>query len=147
MENQFNITSQQGNLMSLDFILLLIKKQFPHLIIRTITPYTFTIGSNNNGENLPLEEDLKSSMLFGNLQLCINPNDNPLATEKVQIRYRSYFNTKPYFKTITRQIEIENWLNEATVSTELFDKLTITQQSDAYDVYLTFIGFKIDYNG
>jgi len=141
---EIDITSRE--IMSLDFILLYLRRNFPRFTIKTVTPYSFTIGSNNNEEGLENNVAFTKSLFFGQLHLCINPNTNPLANELIRIKYKSYLNSKPYFKTITRIIEIENLINESTVSNELFDELTITQASDKYDFYFTFIGFKIDYN-
>lgn len=140
-------SSSQKELMSIDFILLFIRRRFPNMQVKSTTPWSFTIGSNNNGEDLPSDYELQNKSLFyGKLFLSINPNDNPLASEKIKIKYRSYFNDKPFFKHITRQVEMENLINENSFSDELFDELTIDQQSNKYDVYFTFVGFKIDYN-
>lgn len=143
---QFNISESEGQIMSLPFIGLYLRRNFPALTIKSVTPFSFTIGSNNNGENLEEEYAIERCLFFGTLQICINPNGNALANEKIEIKYRSYFNGLPYFKTITRIVEQENLINEASFSTELFDSLQISQASNKYDFYLTFIGFKIDYN-
>lgn len=131
-------------ILSLDYILQYISRSFSYKQVKSVTPYSFTVGSNNRGENLNQEYGLTSSLFFGHLFLSINPNDNDLADEKIEIKYRSYFNQKPYYKYITRFVEKENLINESTNSIELFDDLQITQQSNKYDFYFTFIGFKID---
>jgi len=140
------IQDNEKQIMSLDFVLLYLNRNFPHIDVKSVTPYSFTIGSNNHAEGIEDNIDLPRSLFFGMLQVCINPNDAPLAVEKIEIKYRSYLNVKPFIKTITRQVEQENLINESSVSNELFDSLTITQASDKYDFYLTFMGFKIDYN-
>ncbi len=140
-------SSSEKELMSVDFILLFIRRRFPQKQIKSVTPWSFTVGSNNNGEDLPNSYELTNKSLFyGKLFLSVNPNDNPLANEKIKIKYQSYFNDKPFFKHITRQVEMENIINENSFSDELFDELTIEQQSNKYDVYFTFVGFKLDYN-
>lgn len=146
MKKEYNINESEKTIMSLDFVLLYLQRNFPHIDVKSVTPYSFTIGSNNHSENIDDSIDLPRSLFFGQLQICINPNDAPLAPEKIEIKYQSYLNVKPFFKTITRQVEQENLINESSVSNELFDTLTITQASDKYDFYLTFMGFKIDYN-
>lgn len=143
---KFDIKDSEKNILSLDYILLYINKNFPHLQVQSITPFSFTIGSNNHDENIEDSISLPGSLFFGKLFICINPNDAPLAPEKIEIKYRSYLNRVPFFKTITRQVEQENLINESSVSEELFDSLTITQASEKYDFYLTFMGFKIDYH-
>lgn len=140
-------TSSQKELMSVDFILLFIRRRFPSFQIKSVTPWSFTVGSNNHAEDLPSVYELPNkSIFYGKLFLSINPNSNPLASEQIKIKYRSYFNDKPFFKHITRQVEMENIINENSFSDELFDQLSIEQQSNKYDVYFTFVGFKIDYN-
>lgn len=143
---EYEINNNQGQIMSLDYILLYLRRNFPNITIKSITPYSFTIGSNNNGENLYSDYALERSLFFGTLQICINPNASVLDDEKIEILYRSYFNGTPYMKRITRIVEKENLINEASYSSELFDSLSISQASIKYDFYLTFIGFKIDYN-
>lgn len=129
---------------NLDFILEFMAAHHASKRVKSIKPYSFTIGSNHHGENLSLSYGLTNSLFYGKLQLCINPNDAPLAPEKIQIKYRSYLNHTPYDKYITRIVEKENLINEASDSLELFDNLQVTQQSNKYDFYFTFIGFKID---
>lgn len=133
-------------IMSLDYILLYIKRNFPHLQVKSISPFSFTVGSNNHAEPIENSLDLPNSLFFGTLQICINPTNAVLQAEKIEIKYRSYLNRVPYFKTITREVEIENLINESSESKELFDSISITQTSTKYDFYLTFLGFKIDYN-
>ena len=132
-------------IMSLPFITKYLEMNFPSINIQTVTPYSFTIGSNNQGENIDNQINFPQSLFFGILQVCINPNDSQLSEERIEIKYRSYLNEKPFYKTITRLIELENYINEASESNELFDDLQITQASVKYDFYLTFVGFKIDY--
>jgi hypothetical protein len=146
MEIQNQPDTSAKIIMSLDYVIDYLNKRFPHLSIKSVTPYSFTIGSNNQGEGLSQTEEQQRTLFFGLLNISINPNDNALAPEKIEIKYRSYFNPTPYFKTITRQVESENLINESSQSYELFDSLTISQSSTKYDFYLTFIGFKIDYN-
>ncbi|QNK64251.1 hypothetical protein H7F33_07140 [Pedobacter sp. PAMC26386] len=129
---------------SLDFIEDFLERNYAQKKIRSITPYSFTIGSNNNNEGLSYQYGLTKSLFFGQLQLSVNPNNNNLQDERIVIKYRSYFNHTPFYKFITRFVEKENLINEASNSIELFDDLVITQQSTKYDFYFTFIGFKID---
>lgn len=112
--------------------------------IKSVKPYSFTVGSNNHNEGLTYSYGKMYSLFYGYLYLNVNPNGNPLQDEKIEIRYRSYFNKKPYFKYITRIVEKENMINESSSSIELFDMLEVTQASTRYDFYYTFVGFKID---
>lgn len=146
MQNNHEIKESEKLIMSLDYILLYLKRRFPHIDVKSYVPFSFTIGSNNQGEGIEDTFEMQRSLFFGHLNISINPNDAPLEEEKIEIKYRSYFNTIPFIKTVTRQVEKENLINESSQSNELFDQLTISQQSDKYDFYLTFIGFKIDYN-
>lgn len=132
------------NLYSNDYILEYLKNNYPQKAIRSIIPYSFTVGSNNNLEGLSLSYGLEKSLFYGFLYLCISPNDSNLAPEKIVIEYRSYLSQFPYQKRITRFVEQENLINENSSSLELFDLLTVTQESLKYDFYLTFVGFKID---
>lgn len=129
---------------SLPFIEEFLSRNYAQKKIKAITPYSFTIGSNNNGEGLQYTYGLSKSLFFGTLQLSINPNNRNLQEERIIIKYRSYFNHTPFYKYITRFVEKENLINESSSSIELFDDLVITQQSNKYDFYFTFIGFKID---
>ena len=135
--NDFNIYSPA-------YIRAFLQENYPRKKVESVIPYSFTVGSNNNGENLPNEFKLQNSLFYGYLYLNINPNDAELQTEKIEIIYRSYFNVEPFYKRITRFIEDENYINENSNSIELFDDLQITQKSDKYDFYLTFVGYKID---
>ena len=129
---------------SIEFAREFIEVNHPKRKIYRVIPYAFTIGSNNNSEGLPAEFNQNGCLFFGNLTICLNPNTSDLANELIRIRYRSYFNVIPYFKYITRIVEMENLINEITTSVELFDSLTIQQSSAKYDFYLTFTGYKID---
>lgn len=140
------IKDSEKLIMSLDYILLYIKRNFPHIQTKSITPFSFTIGSKNNDEPIQNTLELPNSLFFGTLQICINPTDAILQAERIRIKYRSYLNRTPFFKTITRMVETENLINESSESKELFDSISITQTSTKYDFYLTFLGFKIDYN-
>lgn len=141
-----DLDSNEKQIMSLDYILKYIERNFSQYVVKSVTPFTFTIGSNNHSEPIEDNFQIDRSLFFGYLQICINPNDAPLEAEKIEIKYRSFLNTIPFFKTITRQVEQENLINESSESRELFDQLTISQSSTKYDFYVTFIGFKIDYN-
>lgn len=132
------------NIYSSDFILKFIQHNYPSKQVRSVMPYSFTVGSNNNGEPIDLNYGLERALFYGFLYLNINPNDNALQVERIRIRYRSYFNQVPFYKTITRYVENENLINENSSSLELFDDLQVTQSSTKYDFYLTFVGFKID---
>ncbi|MGJ1351998.1 hypothetical protein ACR79P_06505 [Sphingobacterium spiritivorum] len=134
----------QYGINSLPFVVDYIRENFSQLEIKSVSPYSFTIGSNFNGEPISYDFDQEYSLFYGDLFLSVNPNSNVLQNEEIVLTYRSYWNTKPYLKRITRQIEIENLVNESSVSTELFDKITLDQTSSKYDVYVTFVGFKID---
>lgn len=129
---------------SLAFVREFLERNHAKKKIRSITPYAFAIGSNNHDEGLTYNYGLKNSLFFGYLQLSINPNESNLQEERITVKYRSYFNHTPYYKNITRFVEQENLINEASSSIELFDDLVITQQSTKYDFYFTFVGFKID---
>lgn len=140
-----SLTQQyQYGINSLPFVMDYINENFSELEIKSVSPYSFTIGSNHNNETIDYEIELQRSLFYGDLFISINPNDNQLQDEKIKLSYRSYWNEKPFYKHITRQIEIENLVNESSVSTELFDKITLDQISSKYDVYVTFLGFKID---
>lgn len=132
------------NIYSLDYIKEFFRHNYAQKQIKSITPYSFTVGSQNNGENIQDTILIPDSIFYGFLYLCINPNENPLQNEVIKIRYRSYFNVTPYYKYISRFVEDENYINENSDSLELFDELTIQQASTKYDFYLTFVGFKID---
>lgn len=137
-------TKYQYGILSLPFVIDYINENFASRQIKSISPHSFTIGSNHNGENIGYNIEQHNCLFFGELHLSINPNENALQDETIKIRYRSWFNTQPYYKHIQRVVEQENYINEQTVSHELFDHLTLAQGSLKYDVYLTFIGFKID---
>ncbi|PRY50387.1 hypothetical protein B0I27_109110 [Arcticibacter pallidicorallinus] len=137
MENQ--------EILSLGYIRQYLEKNYAGRRIKSITPYSFTVGSDHNNEGLQLHLGIEKALFYGHLYLSINPNDKNLQEEKIVIKYRSYFNHTPYFKHITRFVEKENLINESSSSIELFDSLEIAQQSTKYDFYFTFIGFKIDF--
>lgn len=143
--DKFEIYGEAKEIMSLDYILVYLERNFPFLTVSSVRPFSFTIGSNNHNEGIENVFQMNSCLFFGNLNVCINPNGVEMEAEKIEIKYRSYFNQVPFIKTITRMVEIENYINEASVTAELFDNLDISQQSTAYDFYLTFLGFKIDY--
>lgn len=132
------------NIYSPDYIRAFLRENYPQKEIRSVIPYSFTVGSNNDGENLASSYKLERALFYGFLYLNVNPNSNALQAEKIEIKYRSYFNVTPYKKRITRIVEIENLINENSSSIELFDDLEITQYSTKYDFYLTFVGYKID---
>lgn len=138
------IKEYQYGIDSLPFVLDAVRTNFSHLEIKSVNPYFFTIGSNFNNEGLKYDIELVNSLMYGRLYISINPNGNPIADEVIKLKYRSYFDKIPFWKHITRKVEIENLINESTVSTELFDKIELEQLSDSYDVYVTFAGFKID---
>ena len=138
-------TNQEMQIMSLPFVEKYLSMNFPNIVIESVTPFSFTIGSNNQGEDIENSIDFQHSLFFGVLQICINPNGSDLQPEKIELKYRSYLNHKPFIKTITRIVETENMINEASESKELFDNLEISQTSTVYDFYVTFFGFKIDY--
>lgn len=144
--NIYEIKEGEKNIMSLDYILLYLQRNFSHISVKSVSPYSFTVGSNNQGEGLELDFSIQNCLFFGMLQISINPNDGNLQAEKIEIKYRSYLNNQPYLKTITRFVETENLINESSQSYELFDSLEVAQASTKYDFYFTFIGFKIDYN-
>lgn len=144
LTDKFEIFGGAKEIMSLDYVLTYMERSFPLLKVSSVRPFSFTIGSNNHGEGISNKLEMKKCLFFGKLQICINPNGNLMVPEKIEIKYRSHFNDRPYLKTITRIVEIENYINESSESVELFDQLTITQESSAYDFYLTFYGFKID---
>jgi len=138
-------SNYQYGIMSLPFCIDFVRENFPHLQIKSISPYSFTIGSQNNEENISYNHQQSNSLFFGKLYLNINPNENELEPEVIKITFRSYFNTIPYEKHINRIVERENLINEQTYSEELFDNISLIQTSKKYDLYLTFVGFKIDY--
>lgn len=138
------IEQYQYGIASLPFVLDYITAAFPQYEIKSVSPISFAIGSNNHNEGLSYEHELKNSLFFGDLKISINPNTDDLAFEEIRLRYRSHWNFRPYWKTITRKVEEENLINEATVTTELFDKIELTQVSSKYDLYVEFVGFKID---
>jgi|GEM_PF-2281670 len=131
---------------SLAFVLDYVRDNFSHLEIKSVSPYSFTIGSDWHGDNptLVYHAEYENCLFYGDLSVSINPNGNPIADELIELRYRSYWDKQPFIKWITRKVEIENLINESTVSVELFDRITLTQLSSAYDVYVTFKGFKLD---
>lgn len=140
-----SLTQQyQYGIGSLPFVIDYVREHFSQLEIKSVSPYAFAIGSNFNGENISYEVEHENCLFFGELSIQINPNSNVLADELIEVQYRSYWNNVPFFKRISRKVEIENLINESTVSVELFDKITLTQLSNSYDVYVTFKGFKID---
>jgi hypothetical protein len=138
------ISSTSNVINSLGFIEEFIARNYAQKKIKSITPYAFAIGSKNNGEDLEYDYNIPKSLFFGYLQLSINPNDNNLQPEKIVLKYRSYLNHTPFYKYITRYVEKENLINEASSSLQLFDDLTLVQQSTKYDTYLEFVGYKID---
>jgi hypothetical protein len=142
--DKFEIFGGAKEIMSLDYVLTYMERSFPLLQVASVRPYSFTIGSNNHAEGIQDHFEMKKCLFFGKLQICINPNGTAMVPEKIEIIYRSHLNDRPYFKTITRLVEIENYINESSESVELFDLITITQASSSYDFYCTFLGFKID---
>jgi len=129
---------------SLPFVIDYVRENFSHLEIKSVSPYSFTIGSSWNGEQISYVESYENCLFYGDLAISINPNSNVLADEHIKLTYRSYWNKIRFVKHITRKVEIENLINESTVSTELFDEIHLEQLSGSYDVYVTFKGFKID---
>ncbi len=129
---------------SLHFVIDYIRENFTYLEIKSIQPYSFTIGSNHNGESVSFDFEQANSLFYGMLTLSINPNQNLLQEEEILVKYRSYWNKRPFWKYIRRQVENENLINEASTTTELFDQIELSQDSTKYDLYLTFVGFKID---
>lgn len=145
ISERFEIFGSAKEILTLDYVLTYMERNFPQKIVESVRPFSFTIGSNNHGEIIDEKFEMKNCFFFGKLQLCINPNGDTLVAEKIEIKYQSWFNDKPFDKYITRLVEIENYINESSDSTELFDKIEITQASTAYDFYVTFLGFKINY--
>ena len=130
---------------SLPFIRQYLERAFSGRTIKSVTPYAFTVGSNFQNEGLTYNEGTDKAVFYGHLYLSINPNSNDLQPERIQIKYRSYLHHRPFIKTITRFVEKENLINEASQTLELFDSLEVTQQSTRYDFYFTFLGYKIDF--
>jgi len=133
---------------SLAFVLDYVRDNFPHLEIKSVSPYSFTLGSSWQPdpwkENIGYGADYANCLFYGHLSISINPNSDVLADELIELRYRSYWNKIPFWKRITRKVEIENLINESTVSVELFDRIDLSQLSASYDLYVTFKGFKLD---
>lgn len=128
---------------SLEFAREFIEVNHPKRKIHDVIPYAFTIGSSNNGENLPTQFKQPNALFFGFLTLCVNPNENVLQDEVIKIKYQSYFNVNPYYKHINRIVEQENLINEITTSIELFDDIELVQASQKYECYLTFTGYML----
>ncbi|MFB2120050.1 hypothetical protein [Parapedobacter sp. 2B3] len=135
--NEFNIYSPA-------YIRSFLAENYSRMKVKSVIPYSFTVGSDNNGEDLPKDYHIPNSLFFGFFNLSVNPNDNALQPEKIEIQYRSYFNIEPYMKRITRYVEQENLINENSQSIELFDLLELNFESTKYDTYFTFVGYKID---
>ena len=144
LSDRFEIFGNAKEIMSLDYVLTYMSRSFPGFTVESVRPFSFTIGSNNHGEGIENELEMKNTFFFGKLVICINPNGEMITAEKIEIKLRSYLNSAPYIKTITRLVEAENYINEASESIELFDQIEISQQSTAYDFYLTFLGFKLN---
>jgi len=134
-----------GEILTKDWVLLYLQHNFPDRRIESVTPFSYTIGSNNHGEGLENELKISGSMFFGKLQLDVNPNGNAFANDNITIELDSLFNTKVFTRHLNRIIEIQNYLNEQTERIELFDRIKITSSSTLYDSYLALIGFKIDW--
>lgn len=134
-----------GEILTKDWVLLYLQHNFPNRRIESVTPYSHTLGSNNNSEGLENELFIKGSMFFGKLQLDINPNGNTFAADNITIEIDSLLNTKVFTRHLNRIIEVQNYLNEQTERIELFDRLKIISSSSLYDSYLALIGFKIDW--
>lgn len=142
-----NINQQTSkDILSLDWVLLYIQKNYPQYQVKSVSPYTFTLGSSNHGEGLELEKEIPNTLFFGKLQLDINPNGSTFANDNINLIIHSLFNPTSFDRHLNRIIEIQNYINEQTERTELFSRVEITSNSSLYDTYLSFIGFKIDYN-
>lgn len=133
-------------ILSLDWVLVYLRERFPQYQAKSVTPFSETLGSVNHSEDLKNKLFYPNSMLFGKLQLDINPNGSTFADDNITLRIRSFLNGAPFDRHLNRIIEIQNYLNEQTERTELFTEIEFTSKSTLYDSYLTFIGFKIDYN-
>lgn len=134
------------DILSLDWVLIYLQVNYPRYQIKSVTPYTFTLGSNNHSEGLELTKKEPHTLFFGKLQLDINPNGDAFANDNISLKIHSLFNPVSFDRHLTRIIEIQNYINEQTERIELFDNVEITSNSILYDTYLSFIGFKIEYN-
>lgn len=114
--------------------------------VKAVTPFSFFLGT---GDGMDLKLETVNSLYWGKVILDINPNLSPLINTTIVLEIGSMFmsntNRQSQKKKITRYIEKENFLNESSERFEFFDQLELTSLSTAYDVYVTFIGFKIDF--
>ena len=146
--DQFEIFGGAKEILSLDYAIKYLQQNFPDIQLDAVRPFAFVIGSNNNAEGIPNQFTAKDSLFFGNLKISINPNTSNMVTEKIRVKYRSFYNgNKPYWKHITRLIDGENIIYEASQTSELFSQIEIAQESSAYDLYVEFLGFKMQTRG
>jgi hypothetical protein len=147
MEN--NSTSidyiQARNPETIDFCLSYLELYHTKKSIKAVTPFSFMLGSDPQND---IKTETPNSLYWGKVILDINPNLSQLVNSTIVLKIESMLgsnsNGNPITKKITRYIESENFLNESSERFEFFRSLELTNLSTAYDVYVTFIGFKID---
>jgi len=136
---------QAKNPETIDFCMSYLEHFHTRKDVRSVLPFSFMIGSD---VGMDRETKTENSLYWGKVTFDINPNLTPLVDSKLELSIHSLVSAnslqKPHIKKLTRYVEEQNYLNEATERFEFFSKLELTALSPAYDVYATFIGFKID---
>lgn len=137
--------SMANNPETIDYCLKYMELYHTTKAIKAVTPYSFFLGT---GEGMDLKLENNNSLFWGKVILDINPNGGLLVNTQIVLKIGSMFTSNSLHgaqeKKITRYIEKENFLNESSERWEFFNALELTGISTAYDVYVTFIGFKID---
>lgn len=135
-----------GNPDNIDYCLKYMELYHTTKAIKAVTPFSFFLGSGANMDTKLLNNN---SLFWGKVILDINPNGSTLVDTKIVLELGSMFSSNYLHssetKKITRTIERENFVNESSERHEFFDSCELTSLSTAYDVYVTFIGFKIDF--
>lgn len=130
---------------TVDYALAYLELYHTKKSVRAVTPFSFMLGSD---AGMPLKTETENSLYWGKVILDINPNLSPLVDTTIVLKINSMLDSnatsRSSEKRITRYIEKENFLNESSERFEFFDFIELANLSTAYDVYVTFIGFKID---
>lgn len=127
-----------------EYLKAYLRENYPRFQIKSIIPFSFCIGTSNHGVTLQKEIIKSNCLYFGILNFTMSPISVDAVTERVEIEYTSFLNFQPYKKRITRLVVPENTINENSSNYELFEDCKINFESNKYDTYLNFVGYRID---
>nr|8A06_E Chain E, Penton protein P12 [Flavobacterium phage FLiP] len=130
---------------TIDFCLSYLELYHTTKAVKACTPFSFILGSD---AGMQRATETTESLYWGKVILDINPNLSPLVNTTIVLEIESMLSSnsinRSENKRITRYIEKENFVNESSERFEFFKSMELSHLSTAYDVYVTFIGFKID---